>query len=60
MGVIFNPNCKHYDEGKCDYPTRKGWLVRKLCMLPDKECQLQEEYPRPKHRPKLMPLKRGS
>jgi len=60
MGVIFNPNCKYYDRGFCNHLKMKGWFGRKLCVLPDKECSLQEKYPRPTYRPKPMSLKGGS
>jgi len=46
MGVIFNPNCIWYGKkfGRCYHPKRKGWFGRKLCILPNKKCDLQEEY----------------
>lgn len=58
MGVIFNPNCKYHSWGLCSHPKMRGWFGKKLCMLPDKECKLQEEYPRPKYKPKPLPCKK--
>lgn len=55
---VFNPNCKYYDKcGLCNHPKRKGWLLKKLCILPGKKCLFQEKYPRPIFKPKPMPLK---
>ncbi len=50
---MFNPNCKYYEIrhgkmfGNCDHPKMKGWFFKKLCILPNKECKLWKEYPRP-------------
>ena len=52
MSVVFNPNCKYFERGGiCNHSKRKTWIFRGMCILPGKECELQEEYPRPKLKP---------